>query len=94
MRPITPLLALALAIPANARPEGSPAAASPPVRACGESKEAAALRQALADVTREVIELRQAMGGPFDGVNGLRREVEGLRSEIADLRRAVEALRR
>lgn len=92
--------ALSLPLAGRAEPPEAPAQAEPAACTCADP-EARALRAALTDLTREVAKLREAMGGPFDGINGLRRETEGLRREldtlrsgIRDLERAVQSSRR
>jgi septal ring factor EnvC (AmiA/AmiB activator) len=110
MRPAAALLTLAvLSLPAGVG-AGDPTAASAGVAscACPDAAERAALRDALIDLTRELAAVRSKLGGPHDGLEGLRREaseigdetgrlkdeVKGLSREVDDLRRTVEASRR
>ncbi|HET9554026.1 MAG TPA: hypothetical protein VFP50_13740 [Anaeromyxobacteraceae bacterium] len=91
---------LSLPLAGRAEPPKATAQAAPAACTCADP-EAPALRAALVDLTREVAKLREAMGGPFDGINGLRRETEGLRRDLdglrsgmRDLERAVQSSRR
>jgi hypothetical protein len=88
---------LLLAVPASSAAEERPGA---PTCECRPAEGDAQLREALAALTKELARVRDAMGGPFDGVEGLRREagdlrkeVEALRREMADLRRTMERSR-
>jgi septal ring factor EnvC (AmiA/AmiB activator) len=99
----------AFSLPATVGAGDPPAApASVAACACQDAAERAALRDALVELTRELAAVRGKLGGPFDGLEGLRREagelgdetgrlkeeVKSLSREVDDLRRAVEAARR